>query len=101
MAHVPLAVAAQHHHLQVKPARGGTAMLRMVLPQNRTLQVIGNDRDLDPEKGPRIGTFDDDAGRAAQRNAEGTVIQRNMILGKPTDAAKAWIRAELQKSAVL
>jgi hypothetical protein len=73
----------------------------MVLPQNRTLQVIGNDRDLDPGNGPRTGTFDDAAGRAAQRNAEGTVIQRSMNLGKPTDAARVRIRAESQKRAVL
>lgn len=100
MAHVPLAAAAQYHHFQVKPERGGTAMLRMVSLQSRTLPEIGNDLDLDPESGPMTGTFDVDVGRAALRNEGGTVIQRNMTLGKSTGEAIVWIKVESQKNAV-
>lgn len=101
MVHMPMAVAAQYHHPRGKLVRGGTAMLRMVRLQSPTLRAIGNDPNPDPGNGPMTGTFDDDVGRAAQRNVEETVIQRSMTLGKSTDAARAWTRVESQRSAVL
>lgn len=101
MAHVPLAVAVQYHHLQVKLERGGTAMLQMVLPQSHTPRAMGNDPGPDPRNGLRTGTFDVDAGRAALRNAEGIVIQKSMTLGKTTAAAIVWTKVESRKSAVL
>lgn len=75
-------------------------MLQMVILQIRTLRVRGNGRDPDPGNGPMTGIFDDDAGRAAQRNAGGIVIQGSMTLGEPTGAAEAWTRVELQKNGV-
>jgi hypothetical protein len=101
MAHTPMVVVAQYHHLPVKLVRGGTAMRRMVRLQSPTLQAIGNDPNPDPGNGPMTGTFDDDVGKAAQKNVEETVIQRNMTLGTPTDAARVWTRVKSQKSAVL